>query len=238
MRQRTTGFVVLLVFVGSFALSPGIAAKADGETQMFVVKEGYLSASIRQLVYEYEWTLVWESAEDRVIDRPFHITNPSLGVALSSLLAMYKGAFVADLYRGNRVVHVTTPSPGVYVNLPVDMVVEEPQPEAMMKESQENTEEAALARSLPEDSEEQAAPDEIGAEDSEEQVTLEASGKPEPAGAHSFLQGRRRAFSDRRVLDRANAGSAAVTLQGRRRIFSDGRGADRADAGFVAGVGG
>ncbi len=176
VRQRKTGFVALVVFMGSFALSPGVAAKADGETQVFVVKEGYLSASIRQLVYEYEWALVWESAEDRVIDRPFHITNPSLEVALSSLLAMYKGTFVADMYRGNRVVQVTTPSPGVYVNLPADMVAEEPQPEAMTEEGQENMGEVVLAKPSSEDSEEQAALDEAGAEDTEEQAMLDETG--------------------------------------------------------------
>ncbi|MDE0223529.1 MAG: TcpQ domain-containing protein [Gammaproteobacteria bacterium] len=88
------------------------------ESADFEVREGYLSASVRALVDSHEWSLVWSAGEDRMVSHAFTISNDSLEGALESLLAMYRGQFVADLYRGNRVVVVNTPPPRVDVELP------------------------------------------------------------------------------------------------------------------------
>lgn len=88
---------------------------APGE---FEVREGYLSASVRQLVVSYGWSLVWEADEDRRIDFPFMVDNQSLEEALINILEGYRGQFVADLYMKNRVVVVDTPPPRVEVDLP------------------------------------------------------------------------------------------------------------------------
>ena len=94
------------------------AATAAAESGDFGVREGYLSASVRELVESHEWSLVWSASEDRVISHSFTIANDSLRGALESLFSMYGGQFVADLYQGNRVVVVNTPPPGVDVDLP------------------------------------------------------------------------------------------------------------------------
>ena len=99
----------------ALALSASTAAAQSGD---FEVREGYLSASVRELVDSHDWSLVWSAKEDRVISYPFTISNNSLQGALESLFSMYKGQFVADLYRGNRVVVVNTPPPRVDVELP------------------------------------------------------------------------------------------------------------------------
>ena len=88
------------------------------ESADFEVRAGYLSASVRELVDSHEWSLVWSADEDRMVSHAFTIPNDSLEGALESLLAMYNGQFVADLYRGNRVVVVNTPPPRVDVELP------------------------------------------------------------------------------------------------------------------------
>lgn len=96
-----------------------------GGTQ-FTVREGYLSASVRKLVVDHGWSLIWDSEEDRVVDRSFHVPNPSLAAGLSNIFLMYKGAFVADLYQGNKVARVTAAPPGVSVHLPEGMTEASP----------------------------------------------------------------------------------------------------------------
>ena len=101
------------------ALALVMAASAvSAESADFEVREGYLSASVRELVESHEWSLVWSAHEDRMVSHAFTIANDSLEGALESLLAMYRGQFVADLYRGNRVAVVNTPPPRVDVELP------------------------------------------------------------------------------------------------------------------------
>ena len=104
-------------FLATFALALS-ASTAPAESGDFEVRKGYLSASVRELVDSHDWSLVWSANEDRAISHPFTISNDSLQGALQSLFSMYKGQFVADLYRGNRVVVVNTPPPRVDVELP------------------------------------------------------------------------------------------------------------------------
>ncbi len=99
----------------AFAVSASAVSAASAD---FEVGEGYLSASVRNLVESHEWSLVWSANEDRMVSHPFTIENNSLQGALESLLVMYKGQFVADLYRGNRVVVVNTPPPRVDIEHP------------------------------------------------------------------------------------------------------------------------
>ena len=94
------------------------AVTVSAESADFEIGEGYLSASVRTLVESHDWSLVWSANEDRMVSHAFTIENSSLRGALESLLSMYEGQFVADLYRGNRVVVVNTPPPGVDVEVP------------------------------------------------------------------------------------------------------------------------
>ena len=94
------------------------ASTTPAESGDFEVREGYLSASVRELVNSHEWSLVWNASEDRVISHSFTLANDSLQGALESLFSMYRGQFVADLYSGNHVVVVNTPPPRVDVELP------------------------------------------------------------------------------------------------------------------------
>lgn len=112
-RFSVTGAILLagVLGIGSFSA-------AQGQETEFEVKKGYLSSSIRELVDGYGWSLVWEAGEDRVIDHPFTIQNFSMEDSLTVLLEMYRGQFVADLFRGNRVVLINTPPPRVAVDLP------------------------------------------------------------------------------------------------------------------------
>lgn len=100
------------------ALALFASTAAAEESGDFEVREGYLSASVRELVDSHEWSLVWSASEDRVVSHPFTISNNSLQGALESLLSMYDGQFVADLYRGNRVVVVNAPPPRVDITFP------------------------------------------------------------------------------------------------------------------------
>ncbi len=102
--------------LATFALAMS-ASTTPAESGDFEVREGYLSASVRELVDSHDWSLIWSASEDRMISYPFTIGNDSLQGALESLFSMYKGQFVADLYRGNRVVVVNTPPPRVDVDL-------------------------------------------------------------------------------------------------------------------------
>lgn len=103
--------------LATFALAMS-ASTTPAESGDFEVRKGYLSASVRELVDSHNWSLIWSASEDRVISYAFTIGNDSLQGALESLFSMYKGQFVADLYRGNRVVVVNTPPPRVDVELP------------------------------------------------------------------------------------------------------------------------
>ncbi len=104
------GFAFGLLSVG---ISPSSATAAE-----FEVSPGHLSASVRDIVESYGWSLVWAADEDRVVDYPFAIGNGSLREALTDLLTVYRGQFVADLYEGNRVVLVDSAPPRIRVVLP------------------------------------------------------------------------------------------------------------------------
>ena len=106
--RRTAAALALIV-----AASAPSAAAAD-----FNVAAGYLSTNVRTLATEYGWALVWDAGEDRAIEHPFVIANDSLQGALEDLLGAYRGQFVADLYRSNKVVVVRAPPPQLEVVLP------------------------------------------------------------------------------------------------------------------------
>ena len=110
MRRGAAAFA--LVAWSAAAIAPSAAA-AD-----FNVAAGYLSTNVRTLATEYGWALVWEAGEDRAIEHPFVIANDSLQGALEDLLGAYRGQFVADLYRSNKVVVVRAPPPQLEVVLP------------------------------------------------------------------------------------------------------------------------
>lgn len=100
----------LLLLVAAFGFG---AAAAD-----FEVSAGYLSTNAEKLATGHGWSLVWEAGEDRLIEHPFTIANDSLRRGLEGLLGAYRGQFVADLYRSNEVVVVSTPLPQLEVVLP------------------------------------------------------------------------------------------------------------------------
>ena len=100
----------LLLLVAAFGFG---AAAAD-----FEVSAGYLSTNAEKLATGHGWSLVWEAGEDRLIEHPFTIANDSLRRGLEGLLGAYQGQFVADLYRSNEVVVVSTPLPQLEVVLP------------------------------------------------------------------------------------------------------------------------
>ena len=110
MRKNAAAFALIAWSAAAFAPS---AAAAD-----FNVAAGYLSTNVRTLATEYGWALVWEAGEDRAIEHPFVIANDSLQGALEDLLGAYRGQFVADLYRSNKVVVVRAPPPQLEVVLP------------------------------------------------------------------------------------------------------------------------
>lgn len=99
-----------LLLVAAFGFG---AAAAD-----FEVSTGYLSTNAEKLATGHGWSLVWEAGEDRLIEHPFTIANDSLRRGLEGLLGAYQGQFVADLYRSNEVVVVSTPLPQLEVVLP------------------------------------------------------------------------------------------------------------------------
>ena len=111
---RSAMRAIIAFALAMFASTTATAAESDD----FEVRKGYLSASVRELVDSHDWSLIWSAGEDRMISHPFTIGNNSLHGALESLFSMYTGQFVADLYRGNRVVVVNTPPPRVDVELP------------------------------------------------------------------------------------------------------------------------
>lgn len=86
-------------------------------SESFTVQQGHLSANVQRLVNSYHWYLKWDSEEDRIIDYPFEISNRSLEDGINSLLAIYQGAFVADIYAKNQVVQIVTPSPRIEIEL-------------------------------------------------------------------------------------------------------------------------
>ncbi len=99
-------------------LSHVYAATNHSPEERFIAREGYLSASIQELVRGHGWTLIWDAEDDRFIDRAFSIPNPSLEDGLTSLLYMYQGELVADMYYGNKVVLISPPAANIRVELP------------------------------------------------------------------------------------------------------------------------
>lgn len=101
-----------------------VAPRAQGAE--FEVGSGYLSASVRDIVEGYGWSLVWAADEDRIIDHPFTVSNGSLQEGLTNLLAIYRGQLVADLYQANQVVVVDAAPPRVRIVLPGEQAGNEP----------------------------------------------------------------------------------------------------------------
>ena len=95
-----------------------LAAGAQTQTE-FEVREGYLSSGVRDLVEQHGWSLVWKAKEDRMVEFPFSIRTPGgsseegLRESLENLLESYQGAFVADMYRANKVVTVDSAPPNL-----------------------------------------------------------------------------------------------------------------------------
>lgn len=124
-----------------------IAAHAQAED--FEVRQGYLSASVRTLVDDFDWSLVWKAKEDRMVDFPFTIARATLQDALVNLLEPYRGQFVADLYQRNRVVVIDTPPPRVRVLLPGEETAEPQTPDlAAAEEAAGDAELAPAVRAL------------------------------------------------------------------------------------------
>ena len=115
---KRRAWAVAAIFAVASAVLPGAGLLGRADAAEFEVGTGYLSASVRDIVESYGWSLVWAADEDRVVDYPFVIANGSLREALTDLLAIYGGQFVADLYEGNRVVLVDSAPPRVRVVLP------------------------------------------------------------------------------------------------------------------------
>ena len=112
--------------VAAALVLPGVGAFAQSEGE-FEVGAGYLSTGVRALVERHGWSLVWKAKEDRVVQFPFTINIPAgqpeeaLEGALSELLEAYQGQFVADMYRGNRVVLIDVAPPNVSSVRPLDL---------------------------------------------------------------------------------------------------------------------
>lgn len=93
------------MLAGGLFVLPAVAA--DEEAKTFVVQKGHLSANVRELAGSHGWSLVWDSEEDRIINRSFSVANPSLEGCLSNVLAGYEDAFTANLNQAEQMVHVT-----------------------------------------------------------------------------------------------------------------------------------
>ena len=126
---RPGAVVAVLAVLGGGAISGQPAAQ---ERTQFQVGPGYLSASVRELVGQHGWVLVWKSKEDRQVEFPFDLpvrpirgdsSEDALREALEALLEAYDGAFVADMYRSNKVVTVDTAPPQVSVVRPIALPV-------------------------------------------------------------------------------------------------------------------
>ena len=108
-----------------------LASPATAEVEedgWFVVNKGLLSANVKKLVEHHGWTLEWTSAEDRRISQPFKMESESLTHGLNTLLNLYEGRLVADLYSGNKVVHVFPKPHNMEVMLPPDDYIGDIQP--------------------------------------------------------------------------------------------------------------
>ena len=126
---RPGAVAAVLAALGGGAISGQIAAQ---ERTQFQVGPGYLSASVRELVGQHGWVLVWKSKEDRQVEFPFDLpvrpirgdsSEDALREALEALLEAYDGAFVADMYRSNKVVTVDTAPPQVSAVRPIALPV-------------------------------------------------------------------------------------------------------------------
>ena len=105
-----------------------VPVKAHDAEGRFIVHVGYLSASVQELARSYGWDLIWDSEEDRFINRPFSLVNRSLGGALTHLLRMYRGRLVVDLYHGNKVVLVRSALPNMRIDVPAKPVPDSVRP--------------------------------------------------------------------------------------------------------------
>lgn len=113
--------------VAAFSLAAGGAlAQAASE---FEVGVGYLSTGVGALVKKHGWELVWAAEEDRMVEFPFSIDVPAgsdedaLKGALANLLDAFEGQFVADMYRGNRVVVIDVAPPNLRAARPSALAV-------------------------------------------------------------------------------------------------------------------
>ena len=135
------GAVMATLAVLGGGVASGQWSVTPQERAQFQVGPGYLSASVRELVDQHGWVLVWKSKEDRQVEFPFDLpirlpvrptrgdaSEEALREALETLLEAYDGAFVADMYRSNKVVTVDTAPPRVSVVRPLALpVVAEPE---------------------------------------------------------------------------------------------------------------
>lgn len=115
------------ILVAAFSLA---AAGALGQAASeFEVGVGYLSTGVGALVEKHGWDLVWAAEEDRMVEFPFSIAVPAgsdedaLKGALTNLLDAFEGQFVADMYRGNRVVVIDVAPPNLRAARPSALAV-------------------------------------------------------------------------------------------------------------------
>ena len=131
------GAVMATLAVLGGGVASGQWSVTPQERAQFQVGPGYLSASVRELVDQHGWVLVWKSKEDRQVEFPFDLpirpirgdsSEEALREALETLLEAYDGAFVADMYRSNKVVTVDTAPPQASTVRPLALpVVAEPE---------------------------------------------------------------------------------------------------------------
>lgn len=115
------------ILLAAFSLAAaGALAQAASE---FEVGVGYLSTGVGALVEKHGWELVWAAEEDRMVEFPFSIDVPAgsdedaLKGALANLLDAFEGQFVADMYRGNRVVVIDVAPPNLRAARPSALAV-------------------------------------------------------------------------------------------------------------------
>lgn len=122
------------LLVGGVAL----AQPSSQPASEFEVGVGYLSTGVGELVEQHGWELVWKAGEDRMVEFPFSVRVPAgsredaLRGALANLLDAFEGQFVADMYRGNRVVVIDVAPPNTQAVRPraLDLVSVDPEPDA------------------------------------------------------------------------------------------------------------
>ena len=117
----STRRVVPEVLVGLVATTLMLLA-CSATAEDYEIREGYLSASVREVVEGYGWTLIWAAEEDRLVEHAYTVSNGSLPDVVTNILVMYGGHLVADLYEGNEVIVIDSAPPRMRVLLPGEAV--------------------------------------------------------------------------------------------------------------------